>query len=141
MSSHEEAIVRTMLKSKIHRARITEVNVDYEGSLTIDRLLMEAADILPYEKVQLVDINNGARLETYAVEGEPGSGTICVNGAAARLAAKGDLVIILTYSQVSDEEAITMKPNLVHVDSRNRISSRSRVPDNGGDPCALPLVS
>ncbi|MEE8174652.1 MAG: aspartate 1-decarboxylase [Dehalococcoidia bacterium] len=133
--------MRTMLKSKIHRARITEVNVDYEGSLTIDRLLMEAADILPYEKVQLVDINNGARLETYAVEGEPGSGTICVNGAAARLAAKGDLVIILTYSQVSDEEAITMKPNLVHVDSRNRISSRSRVPDNGGDPCALPLVS
>jgi len=133
--------VRTMLKSKIHRARITEVNVDYEGSLTIDRLLMEAADILPYEKVQLVDINNGARLETYAVEGEPGSGTICVNGAAARLAAKGDLVIILTYSQVSDEEASTMKPNLVHVDSRNRISSRSRVPDNGGDPCALPLVS
>lgn len=133
--------MRTMLKSKIHRARITEVNVDYEGSLTIDRLLMEAADILPYEKVQLVDINNGARLETYAVEGEPGSGTICVNGAAARLAAKGDLVIILTYSQVSDEEASTMKPNLVHVDSRNRISSRSRVPDNGGDPCALPLVS
>jgi len=133
--------VRTMLKSKIHRARITEVNVDYEGSLTIDRLLMEAADILPYEKVQLVDINNGARLETYAVEGEPGSGTICVNGAAARLAAKGDLVIILTYSQVSDEEASTMKPNLVHVDSRNRISSRSQVPDNGGDPCALPLVS
>jgi len=130
-----------MLKSKIHRARITEVNVDYEGSLTIDRLLMEAADILPYEKVQLVDINNGARLETYAVEGEPGSGTICVNGAAARLAAKGDLVIILTYSQVSDEEASTMKPNLVHVDSRNRISSRSQVPDNGGDPCALPLVS
>lgn len=133
--------MRTMLKSKIHRARITEVNVDYEGSLTIDRLLMEAADILPYEKVQLVDINNGARLETYAVEGEPGSGTICVNGAAARLAAKGDLVIILTYSQVSDEEASTMKPNLVHVDSRNRISSRSQVPDNGGDPCALPLVS
>lgn len=133
--------MRTMLKSKIHRARITEVNVDYEGSLTIDRLLMEAADILPYEKVQLVDINNGARLETYAVEGEPGSGTICVNGAAARLAAKGDLVIILTYSQVSDEEASTMKPNLVHVDSRNRIFSRSQVPDNGGDPCALPLVS
>lgn len=133
--------MRTMLKSKIHRARITEVNVDYEGSLTIDRLLMDAADILPYEKVQLVDINNGARLETYAVEGEPGSGTICVNGAAARLAAKGDLVIILTYSQVSDEEASTMKPNLVHVDSRNQISSRSQVPDNGGAPCALPLVS
>ncbi len=132
--------MRTMLKSKIHRARITEVNVDYEGSLTIDRLLMDAADILPYEKVQLVDINNGARLETYAVEGEPGSGTICVNGAAARLAAKGDLVIILTYSQVSDEEASTMKPKLVHVDSRNQISSRSQVPDNGGAPCALPLV-
>ena len=133
--------MRTMLKSKIHRARITEVNVDYEGSLTIDRLLMEAADILPYEKVQLVDINNGARLETYAVEGAPGSGTICVNGAAARLAAKGDLVIILTYSQVSDEEASTLKPNLVHVDSRNQIPSRSQVPDNGGAPCALPLVS
>jgi aspartate 1-decarboxylase len=133
--------MRTMLKSKVHRAHITEVNVDYEGSLTIDRLLMEAADILPYEKVQLVDINNGSRLETYAVEGEPGSGTICANGAAARLIANGDLVIILTYAHVSDEEARTMKPKLVHVDSQNRAFACSQVSDNGGDPCALPLLS
>lgn len=113
--------MRTMLKSKIHRARVTEVNIEYEGSITIDGLLMEAADILPYEKVAVLDINNGCRFETYALEGGRGSGVICLNGAAARMVARGDMVIILTYSQVSEAEALTLKPQLVYVDARNRM--------------------
>lgn len=117
--------MRTILKSKIHRARITEVNLDYEGSVTIDRLLMEAADILPYEMVHVLDLNNGARFETYAIEGEPGSGQVCINGAAARLVSKGDTVIILSYGVVSDEEARTLQPRLVYVDERNAIVGRS----------------
>ena len=88
--------MRTMLKSKIHRARITECNIDYEGSITIDKLLMDAADILPYERVEVLNIYNGARFSTYAIIGDSGSGTICINGAAARLVAKGDMVIILS---------------------------------------------
>jgi aspartate 1-decarboxylase len=110
-----------MLKSKIHRARVTRVNLDYEGSITIDPLLLEAADILPYEMVQVVDINNGARLETYAIPGEPGSGEVGVNGAAARLVAKDDTVIILSYKALPEEEARLQEPRLVYVDSRNRI--------------------
>ena len=113
--------MRVMLKGKIHRARITEVNVDYEGSITIDSDLMEAADIMPYEQVQVLDVNNAARFETYAVVGEKGSGKVCVNGAAARLVAKGDIVIILTYSHMSDEAAREHHPKLVYVDSANRI--------------------
>jgi len=113
--------MRTMLKSKIHRARVTRVNLDYEGSITIDPLLLEAADILPYEMVQVVDINNGARLETYAIPGEPGSGEVGVNGAAARLVAKDDTVIILSYKALPEEEARLQEPRLVYVDSRNRI--------------------
>ncbi|MDO8473324.1 MAG: aspartate 1-decarboxylase [Dehalococcoidia bacterium] len=112
--------MRIMLKGKIHRARITETNVDYEGSITIDSELMEAADVIPYEQVQVLDVNNSARFETYAIAGEKGSGKICVNGAAARLVAKGDTVIILTYSHMSDEQARTYHPKLVYVDSRNR---------------------
>lgn len=111
-----------MLKSKIHRAHVTGVNVDYEGSITIDRKLMAAADILPNEQVQVVNVNNGARFETYAIEGKEGSGDICLNGAAARLAARDDIVIILTYSQVADEEAREFKPRIVHVDARNHIA-------------------
>lgn len=113
--------MRTMLKGKIHRARVTEVNVDYEGSVTIDSELMRAADVLPYEQVQVLDINNAARFETYAIAGAAGSGCICLNGAAARLVAKGDTVIILTYAQVDNEEARSYHPRLVYVDSMNRI--------------------
>lgn len=114
-------VMRAMLKSKIHRARITEVNVDYEGSITIDNELIEAADIIPYEQVQVLDINNAARFKTYAIAGEGGSGKICVNGAAARLVAKGDTVIILTYSHVSNGEARGHRPSIVYVDSKNKI--------------------
>ncbi|MBA7469366.1 Aspartate 1-decarboxylase [subsurface metagenome] len=113
--------MRTMLKGKIHRARVTDANLNYEGSITIDELLMEAADILPYERVQVLDIDNGARLETYAITGERGSGEICINGAAARLVSVGDKVIILAYSIVSDEEARDAKPRLINVDERNAI--------------------
>jgi aspartate 1-decarboxylase len=110
-----------MLKGKIHRARVTDSNLDYEGSITIDELLMEAADILPYEKVQVLDIDNGARFETYAIEGESGSGEVCINGAAARLVSVGDKVIILSYRVVTDEEARITKPKLVYVDERNAV--------------------
>jgi aspartate 1-decarboxylase len=110
-----------MLKSKIHRARITQVNLDYEGSITIDKSLMEASDILPYERVEVLNINNGARFSTYAIEGEANSGVIGINGAAARLAAKGDIVIILSYCQVPDSEAVAMTPTIVYVDDKNRI--------------------
>ena len=111
---------RIMMKGKIHRARVTEANVDYEGSITIDSDLMKAADILPYELVHVVDIDNGVRLETYAIEGEPGSGTICVNGAAARLIHEGDLVIIISYCHVADEEARSIMPKVVKVNAANR---------------------
>jgi aspartate 1-decarboxylase len=112
-------MMRTMLKGKIHRARVTDANLNYEGSITIDELLMEAADILPYERVQVLDIDNGARLETYAITGERGCGEICINGAAARLVSVGDKVIILAYSIVSDEEAREIRPRLINVDERN----------------------
>ncbi len=113
--------MRTMLKSKIHRARVTQCNVDYEGSITIDKDLTEAADLLTYEKVDVLNINNGARFHTYVIEGEKGSGEICLNGAAARLVAKGDIVIILSYHVIADDEAATATPRLVYVDSENRI--------------------
>jgi len=113
--------MRTMLKCKIHRATVTEGNIDYEGSITIDKNLMKEADILPYERVQVLNINNGARFSTYAIEGEAGKGDICLNGAAARLAVKGDLVIILTYTDMADEEAYEYKPKIVHVNDRNEI--------------------
>ena len=110
-----------MLKSKIHRARVTDGNIDYEGSITIDRKLMEEADILPYEQVQVLNINNGARFSTYAIEGKEGRGDICLNGAAARLAVKGDLVIILTYQDVAEEDVHNYKPLIVHVNRNNEI--------------------
>jgi aspartate 1-decarboxylase len=114
---------RTMLKSKIHRATVTDANVDYVGSITIDTDLMMAADILPYEKVHVVDIDNGARLETYAIEGPSGSGAIEMNGAAARLVAKGDKIIIMSYAQVDEAEARKLHPTVVLVDERNRPTS------------------
>ncbi len=116
--------MRTMLKSKIHRARVTDANIDYEGSVTIDSSLMAAADILPYEQVHVLNINNGARFTTYAIEGEAGSGTICLNGAAARLAVKGDIVIILTYTQVPEEATKDHKPIVVHVNEKNAIVTK-----------------
>jgi aspartate 1-decarboxylase len=117
--------MRTMLKSKIHQALVTETNIDYEGSVTIDTALMEEADLLPYEQVQVLDLNNGARFETYAIPGERGSGVICINGAAARLVSKGDKVIILSYSTVPEQEARNLSPKLVYVDSNNEIISRA----------------
>jgi aspartate 1-decarboxylase len=113
--------MRTMLKSKIHRATVTDGNIDYEGSITIDKKLMEEADMLPYEQVQVLNINNGARFSTYVIEGEAGNGDICLNGAAARLAVKGDLVIILTYTEMSDEEARNHVPKIVQVNEKNEI--------------------
>jgi aspartate 1-decarboxylase len=115
--------MRNMLKSKIHRARVTQCNIDYEGSITIDKDLMEAADLLQFEKVEVLNINNSARFHTYAIEGERGSGEICLNGAAARLVAKGDIVIILSYHSLAENEASTFSPRLVYVDSQNRIAS------------------
>lgn len=113
--------MRTMLKSKIHRARVTQVDLNYEGSITIDRSLMEISDILPFERVEVLDVNNGARFSTYAIEGEANSGIIGINGAAARLVMKDDIVIILSYCQVPDDEAIGMTPTIIRVDSENRI--------------------
>lgn len=117
--------MRTMMKSKIHRARVTQVDLDYEGSITIDRALMEASDILPFERVEVLNINNGARFSTYAIEGMANSGIIGINGAAARLVAKGDIVLILSYCQVPDDEAINITPYIVRVDSQNRITESS----------------
>jgi aspartate 1-decarboxylase len=114
--------MRTMLRSKIHRATVTEANVDYEGSITIDPILMEAADMLQFEQVHVLDINNGSRLTTYAIAGEPGSGVICINGAAARLVNEGDLVIILAYDSLTEAGAREHKPRLVYVDADNRIT-------------------
>ncbi len=118
-------MMRTMMAGKIHRATVTEANVDYEGSITIDRDLMDAAGILPYELVQVLDITNGARLETYAIEGERGSGQICVNGAAGLLVRERDLIIILHFMQMSEEDACRVTPRVVRVDARNRIVSKT----------------
>lgn len=123
--------MRTMLKSKIHSATVTEANIQYEGSITIDKDLMEAADILPYEQVHVLDIDNGSRLETYVMEGERGSGAICINGAAARLVSAGDKVIILSYQAVSEADAANLVPKLVYVNSHNAVIHKHavRVPD------------
>ena len=113
---------RTVLKSKIHRARVTEANLYYEGSVTIDAELMEKADILPGEKVEVLNLNNGQRLETYAIKGKSGSGTICLNGPAARGACVDDEVIIVSYALIDDRDAKTIKPKVINVDDRNRIN-------------------
>ncbi|NLL58408.1 MAG: aspartate 1-decarboxylase [Firmicutes bacterium] len=112
---------RTMCKSKIHRATVTDANLNYVGSITIDQELMEKADILPYEKVQVVNNNNGARLETYVITGERGRGDVCLNGAAARLVQPGDKIIILSYAQYSSEELQDFMPKVVFVDEKNRV--------------------
>jgi len=110
-----------MLKSKIHQLHVTDVNFNYEGSISIDQSLMLAADILPYEQVHVLNTNNGARFVTYAIEGISDSGEICINGAAARSAVEGDIIIILAYRYVEDDEAILFKPKLVYVDNKNVI--------------------
>lgn len=119
--------MRTMLKSKIHRARVTGLSVDYEGSITIDQKLMAEADILPYEQVQVLNLNNDARFITYAIEAADGSGQICLNGAAARLAKKGDIILILSYCQLKDSEAVDFVPRLVYVDAKNNVATTKRV--------------
>ena len=113
----------TLCKSKIHRATLTDANLDYVGSITIDANLMRLADLVPYEKVQVANINNGERFETYVIEGEPGSGVIALNGAAARKGQTGDLVIIIAYGHFDKAEAAGFKPKVVHVDANNRPTS------------------
>jgi len=114
---------RTMCKSKIHRAVLTGADLNYEGSLTLDRDLMDAADIRPFEKVQIVNVNNGSRLETYVIEGRRGSGTMQLNGAAARLGAVGDHVIVISYAEYEESELEEFEPRLVFVDEQNRIAT------------------
>lgn len=112
---------RTMMKGKIHRARVTEANLNYVGSITIDEDILDAVDMLPNEKVQIVNNNNGARFETYIIPGERGSGTVCLNGAAARLVQEGDVVIILTYAMMSEEEVREHKPKVAIMNENNEI--------------------
>ena len=112
---------RRMMKSKIHRATITDANLHYVGSITVDKDLMEAADLIEYEQVAVVDIDNGARLETYVIAGERGSGDICINGAAARLVAPGDKVILISYADCDQAELADYAPTIVHVDTSNGI--------------------
>ena len=112
---------RIMFKSKIHRAIVTDADLHYEGSITIDKELMDAAKILPYEKVDIYNITNGSRFSTYTIEGRPGSGEICLNGAAARLVQPGDMVIIVSYGLYDEEELKELKPIVIQVDEKNRI--------------------
>lgn len=115
---------RRMMKSKIHRAIVTESNLDYEGSITIDSRLMENANILPYEQVDIYNVTSGDRFTTYAIRGEKDSGIICINGAAAHKAKKGDMIIIVTYANFSENELESFKPDKVYVDSQNRIKDK-----------------
>ena len=125
-------MLRTMLKSKIHRATVTQADLDYVGSLTVDEELLDAADLLPGEQVAVVDVTNGARLETYVIAGERGSGVIGVNGAAAHLVHPGDLVIVISYGLMDTAEAAAYQPKVVLVDSANHVRH------TGGDPAHAP---
>ncbi|MFH1644857.1 MAG: aspartate 1-decarboxylase [Candidatus Omnitrophota bacterium] len=118
-------MLRIIYKSKIHKATITDANLNYEGSVTIDSKLLKAADLFPGEKVQIVNLNNGSRIETYVIEGEAGSGVVCMNGAAARLAQIGDRVIIISYCLVESKEASTFTQKTVYLDSKNKIKKGS----------------
>jgi aspartate 1-decarboxylase len=124
---------RTMFSAKIHRATVTHADLDYVGSVTVDADLLDAADLLPGEKVAIVDVTNGARLETYIIEGQRGSGVIGINGAAAHLVDVGDIVILIAYQTMSDAEAKAFRPRVVHVDRSNRIV------DIGTDPAEAVL--
>lgn len=135
---------RTMLRSKIHRATVTQADLHYVGSVTVDAALMEAADLLPGEQVAIVDITNGARLETYVIEGERDSGVIGINGAAAHLVHPGDLVILISYQTVADRRARALKPRIVHVDADNRIVDLDTDPARpapGSDTLRPPLAA
>ncbi|MCU4746590.1 aspartate 1-decarboxylase [Streptomyces sp. G-5] len=136
-------MLRTMFKSKIHRATVTQADLHYVGSVTVDAELMETADLLAGELVHIVDITNGSRLETYVIEGERGSGVIGINGAAAHLVQPGDLVILISYAQVDDAEARSLRPRVVHVDADNRVVSLGADPSEpvpGGDAVRGPLA-
>ena len=113
----------TLLKSKIHRATVTEADLNYVGSLTLDPILMEAAEMVPFEQVQVLNVNNGERFETYIIEGERGSGIVCLNGPAARRGVRGDIIIAITYAQFEPHEVRRHVPKTVHVDAQNRITS------------------
>jgi len=121
---------KIMMKSKIHRARVTESNLHYEGSITIDEALMEEADILPYEQVEIYNVTNGERFTTYAIKGERNSGIICINGAAAHKAKKDDLIIIVTYASYDEKELASFQPKKVYVDNKNKIKNQLRVVSN-----------
>jgi len=123
--------MRVMMKSKIHRATVTQADLHYVGSISIDQDLIEASDLLEGEKVAIVDVTNGARLETYVIPAPRGSGMIGINGAAAHLVHEGDLVIIISYAMVDDAEARTLKPTVVHVDAHNRVV---KLGDDAGEP-------
>jgi aspartate 1-decarboxylase len=125
-------MLRTMMKSKIHRATVTQADLHYVGSVTVDEDLLDAADLLPGELVHVVDISNGARLETYTIAGPRGSGVLGINGAAARLVHPGDLVILIAYAQLDDAEARTFRPHVVFVDAANAVTG------TGDDPAEAP---
>jgi aspartate 1-decarboxylase len=124
-------VLITLMKSKIHRATVTEANLNYVGSITIDQDLMEAAGILQHEKVQIVNNNNGKRFETYVIPGNRGSGIVCLNGAAARLVHPGDIIIIISYAMFQTEEAKQYVPNIVFVDDDNRVLEVLKMEEHG----------
>ena len=120
-----------MLKAKIHRATVTQAELDYVGSITVDMDLLEQAGILEYEKVQIVDVNNGARFETYTIAGERGSGVMCLNGAAARMVQTGDKIILMAYAQVTPEEASELRPTVLFVDEKNKVTKVTNYEKHG----------
>lgn len=121
----------TMLKAKIHRATVTQAELDYVGSITVDMDLLEQAGILEYEKVQIVDVNNGSRFETYTIAGGRGSGVMCLNGAAARMVQTGDKIILMAYAQVTPEEASELRPTVLFVDEKNKVTKVTNYEKHG----------
>ena len=121
----------TMLKAKIHRATVTQAELDYVGSITVDMDLLDQAGILEYEKVQIVDVNNGSRFETYTIAGERGSGVMCLNGAAARMVQTGDKIILMAYAQVTPEEASELRPTVLFVDEKNKVTKVTNYEKHG----------
>ena len=121
----------TMLKAKIHRATVTQAELDYVGSITVDMDLLEQAGILEYEKVQIVDVNNGSRFETYTIAGERGSGVMCLNGAAARMVQTGDKIILMAYAQVTPEEASELRPTVLFADEKNKVTKVTNYEKHG----------
>lgn len=117
-------MLRTIYKSKIQGARVTDANLEYEGSVTIDEEILEAADIIPNERVQIVNLNNGSRIETYVIAGKKGSGTICMNGGAARWAVVGDRLLIISYALMETKDAVVFKPKVIYLNEKNKIINR-----------------